>query len=432
MKISPARIAAFEILQRIERDRAYSSVLLAEAGRRLEPRDRSLCHTLVLGVLRHKYYLDAIIDALTSKRTPDTEVRLALQLGLFQLYFLDRVPGYAAVSETVELAAFARKSSAKPFINAILRNAIRERPTLTFANEVQRISTETSHPEWLIRKWIQNYGKNRAESIARAANRPQKVAFRLTAKAIRTRFVPPAGYDSIPGISGCYLAPELSEELLAAEADGLVYFQNPASQIVASIPRLSDNSRVLDVCAAPGSKATAIFACNSEASISVIAGDVYHKRLQTLRSNAEKQGVRPIHIVRYDAAVALPFADASFDVVMVDAPCSGTGTLAANPEIRYFLKPESITELSAKQLRILRNASNMLRPGGQLLYSTCSLEVEEGEEVISEFLALSGREQFKLLQPPQLERFRTPAGFYRIMPDSEEMEGFFIAVIEKQ
>lgn len=432
MKISPARIAAFEILQRIERDRAYSSVLLAEAGRRLEPRDRSLCHMLVLGVLRHKYYLDAIIDALTSKRTLDTEVRLALQIGLFQLYFLDRVPGYAAVSETVELAAFARKSSAKPFINAILRKALRERPTLTFANEVQRISTETSHPEWLIRKWIQNYGKNRAESIARAANLPQKIAFRLTAKATRTRFVPPVGSESIPEIPGCYLVSELNDQLLEAEADGLVYFQNPASQIVASIPQISENSKVLDVCAAPGSKATAILARYPEANLSIVAGDYYHKRLQTLRSNAEKQGARPIHIVRYDAAVALPFADASFDVVIVDAPCSGTGTLAANPEIRYFLKPESITQLSAKQLQILENASKMLRPGGQLLYSTCSLEVEEGEEVVSKFLASSGRGKFKLLQLSQLEKFRTAAGFYRIMPDSEEMEGFFIAAIEKQ
>ncbi|MER3430584.1 MAG: 16S rRNA (cytosine(967)-C(5))-methyltransferase RsmB [Blastocatellia bacterium] len=432
MTISPARIAAFNILWRIQRDRAYSSVLLAEVQRDLEPRDRSLCHKLVLGVLRHRYYLDALIGELTENRKIDPEVQLALELGLYQLYFLDRVPHYAAVSETVELAAFARKSSAKRFINAILRRAMRQWPTLEFRSEIQRISTETSHPEWLIRKWIKCYGRKRAENIAKASNRPQKIAFRLTAKAFRSGFEPPTGSTAVPAISGCYIVQELNEDILAAEANGLIYFQNPASQVVAAIPQLTRGSRVLDVCAAPGSKATAISARHSEAQIDVFAGDVYFKRLQTLRSSAENQCARRIFLARYDAAQALPFADASFDAVIVDAPCSGTGTLSANPEIRYFLDPDSIDELAAKQLQILRNASKALRPGGQLIYSTCSLEFEEGEDVVDRFLEISGNERFRLLALPVLERFKTKEGFYRIMPDTDEMEGFFIAAFEKR
>jgi len=431
MKISPARAAAYKILLRIHRDRAFSSVLLAESALQLNGPDRALCHTLVLGVLRNQLYLDALIDVLTNHRQLDLEVRIALRLGLFQIYFFERVPSYASISQTVELASLARKTSAKPFINAVLRKATAGRPELSFGNGIEQLAIETSHPRWLIEKWIGQYGTERAGQIAAAGNKMPALTYRLTSKALKKAFSYPDNWRQFPNIPGCFILKELDDFTVNAQTEGFIYFQNPASFLVAAAVEIPDNGSLLDVCAAPGSKSTAVSMLHFGKNVRIVAGELYRKRVASLKLNAVKQCANDIYVLRYDAGQQLPFPSEMFDVVLVDAPCSGTGTLAANPEIRYFLDPEDIKSLAEKQLRILVNASKVLRRGGRLIYSTCSLEYEEGEGVIGRFLQMEGR-NFKLRQIPLLQPFKTPDGFYRTMPDRDEMEGFFVSILEKQ
>jgi len=161
MKISPARKAAFDVLLRVERDAAFSSALLPQFESQLNEKDRALCHELALGVLRRKLYLDAFIEQLSSGKRIDIEIRIALQLALFQLLFLDRVPAHSAINESVELAAHANKSSAKGFVNALLRSFQRHQPKLGFNGDAERISIESSHPRWLVEKWIADFGLDR-------------------------------------------------------------------------------------------------------------------------------------------------------------------------------------------------------------------------------------------------------------------------------
>jgi 16S rRNA (cytosine967-C5)-methyltransferase len=190
---------------------------------------------------------------------------------------------------------------------------------------------------------------------------------------------------------------------------------------------LRPGERFLDACAAPGSKTTLI-AGDSESTF-IVAGDRYWPRVEFLRKNCRSQGVTDVAVVQYDAEEALPFAEATFDTVLVDVPCSGTGTIRHNPEIRYFLDPTDFEALSKKQLQIVQNASKLVKPGGRLIYSTCSLEVEENERVIEQFLCHS--RGFSSERPNVPARFLSESGTARTFPPRDNMDGFFIAALKR-
>lgn len=441
MKISPARIAAFEILSKIEKEKAFSSVLLPQYENDLSPQDRGLCHALTLGILRKQIGLDRIIDQSTKGKKLDSAVRIALRIGLYQLLFLDKVPDYSAINESVNLVQFAKKTSAKGFVNAILRRATREKIELQFADDVDRISVETSHPRWLIEKWVGQFGKSETEKLAAANNEIPQIAFRMTT---RSDGRPPVNGLPSEYVEGCFIAENIDENLLAMAERGEIYFQDEASQMVAASVNIKEGQKVLDVCAAPGSKATLIAnkfqISNSEFQISdvkspitdsrlLVAGDLHFQRVQFMRSNFEAQGIKYFNLLQYDAARELPFADESFDMVLVDAPCTGTGTIRHNPEIRYYVEPEDFSDLSRKQLAILQNASKLVKPGGRLIYSTCSLEPEENETVCAEFL--DADRVFKKVKPNVSDRFIDGELFAHISPHRDNMDGFFIAAFEK-
>ncbi|MGD9561003.1 MAG: 16S rRNA (cytosine(967)-C(5))-methyltransferase RsmB [Pyrinomonadaceae bacterium] len=421
MKISPARTAAFDVLLKIGNERAFSSVLLPQYEERLSPRDRSLCHQLTLGVLRRQMYLDRLIDHFSGGRKLDQAVRLSLRLGLYQLRFLDRVPGHSAVNESVDLVHRAKKSSARGFVNAVLRRAVREAFEPDYASDAERISIETSHPKWLIEKWADRFGLHQAELLAQANNELPAIAFRYTNNAADRAAL--EGVRSSKVVPGCFLADEFSPDIAQAAADGAIYLQDEGSQLVGYAVQVPENGTFLDVCAAPGSKATQIAADGNGRLF--VAGDLHPHRTRFLLENARAQGVRNINVVQYEAELSLPFEKLSFDTVLVDAPCSGTGTIRHNPELRYFIQPDDLLELSDKQLRILTNASKMVRIGGSLIYSTCSLEAEENEAVANAFLAsVNG---FEKSAPNVPERFIGPDLFARTTPHIDGMDGFFIA-----
>lgn len=435
MKISPARVAAFEILGKIEKEKAFSSVLLPIYEENLEVKDRALCHELTLGILRKQINLDKIIDTFTNNKKLDLAVRISLRLGIYQLVFLDKIPDYSAINESVNLVQFAKKTSAKGFVNAILRRVLREEIELNFADEIERIAVETSHPLWLIENWIRQFGIEKAEKLAIANNKTPQMVFRLTANSDEQtlEILQKIGLEISESefVKGAFQVEQPNEILFAYAQEGKIYFQEESSQLVGNVVNLQKGESFLDVCAAPGSKISQIgFRYQSSDSGLLVAGDFYKHRVETLRENCLRQGVRNVNILAYDALNNLPFENESFDCVLVDAPCSGTGTIRHNPEIRYFLTEKDFTELSAKQLEILHNASKVVKSGGRLIYSTCSLERQENEAVCENFLSQTTSFEKGLPQLP--ERFLTQEGFARTFPDRDNMDGFFIAVFQKK
>lgn len=451
MTVAPARRSAFEILRRVETESAYASVLLAALDAQMREDDRALCHELVLGVLRRKLWLDKTVEHFGERKIGklDLAVRLALEVGLYQLRFLTRVPASAAVNESVNFVRASRVKSAAGFVNAVLRRATREPdydPVAAIVDPIQKLSIETSHPSWLIERWVQAFEFDEAAAFARANNQAAPTAVRLTAKASRdngaAERVVQNLRDAGAEVIASQIAPDSWRVIGASNVvreladDGLIYLQDEASQLLAHLINVEPNQRILDLTAAPGSKATHIAALAPSAAI--VAGELHRHRVETMRRLAVKQGAR-INVLVHDATKPLPFTNESFDRVLLDAPCSGTGTLRRNPEIRYRLGPDDISELAEQQKQMLACAAAVVRPGGRLVYSTCSVEPEENEQVIDNFAA--NNPSFKRIDLSTTSSSFTPHPsalpshpsfeHLRLWPHRQGSDGFFIGAYER-
>ncbi len=442
-QVSPARRMAFAILRRVNEEGAFASPLLVNLTSELRDQDRGLCYELVLGVLRRRLWLDQLTEYYAGRTaaTIDAPVLEALRLGLYQLRFLSRVPASAAVNESVNLAHAVRLHSAGNFINAVLRRATREPnydPAANLADETQRLAVETSHPAWLIEHWTNSFGADETAAFARANNRTPPVAFRFNewrvgadeviaglneaGIAVEPSPVAPGAWRIVNGTGGAHL-----RQLVEA---GAIYLQDEASQLVAHVVEAQAGERVLDVCAAPGSKATHMAGLAGAGAL-IVGGDLHAHRLRTLEASGRRQGLANIRTLMYDAEVSLPFTEATFDRVLVDAPCTGTGTLRHNPEIRWRLAPADFSTLADRQLRILSQSARLVRPGaGRLVYSTCSVEREENEAVVASFLAK--HPEFKPETLPHVAaRLLTPTGAWRTWPQRDDADGFFVAAFRR-
>jgi len=321
--ISPARQIAFDILQKVHHG-GYASDLLLQRCAQLDTRDASLASEIVFGCLRYQAQLDYLIE-LRAARPLDEEVRIALRMGIYQLRYLDRIPPHAAVGESVELVKRAHKVSAAGLVNAVLRKI--DRQPVAWPDR----ATELSMPAWLLEKWDGQFGRETTDQIA--------AAFLLPAQS--------------------YIA-----------STGRI--QDIGAQSIVPLLDLHPGQTFLDLCAAPGNKTAQAIQLGARA----IACDIHPHRLKQMRD-------LNCALVVLDGTRPLPFR-ANFDRVLVDAPCSGTGTLGRNPEIKWRLQPRDLFDLHAKQVALLRQALQHLCPGGRLVYSTCSLEMEENELVIQE------------------------------------------------
>lgn len=380
--MSPARLLAFDTLRKVGRG-GYASDLLLSGAAPLDPRDAGLASEIVFGVLRYQAQLDFLIQHYSGRgiRKLDFEVLLALRMGVYQLRYLDRVPPHAAVGESVELVKTSGFRSAAGFANAVLRKVGRE--PVAWPDR----ATELSHPEWLLDRWDREFGPDVTPLIARANLRPPETYFRVPSSATI-----PAGVSAErTDIPGCY-------RLLSGEPAGF-RIQDIGSQAVVPLLGLSPGQRFLDLCAAPGNKTAQAL----ESGVRAVACDFHAKRVAMLNT----LGVDVVHL---DATRPLPFC-VSFDRILLDAPCSGTGTLARNPEIKWRLDPAGLAELHERQVVLLRNALDALAPAGQLVYSTCSLQREENDGVI-ESLGLS------------------PIRIMRRIPGLQPGDGFYAAVIQ--
>ncbi|HEX8493730.1 MAG TPA: 16S rRNA (cytosine(967)-C(5))-methyltransferase RsmB [Pyrinomonadaceae bacterium] len=438
--VSPSRSAAFAILRRVEEEGAFASVLLAASDEEMRAEDRSLCYELVMGCLRWQLWLDSLIEHYASRSAPglDAPVRRALRLGLYQLRFLTRIPASAVVNESVNLAYAARVRSAAPFINAVLRRAVREpdyNPATLIADPLARISIETSHPSWLIERWVNAFGLETAKAFARANNEAPPVAFRLTGGQPAKQVLEQLRTEGAT-LTPSRIAPEAwriegaSAQLRQLLRQGGVYIQDEASQLVAYVLDAQSGERVLDACAAPGSKTTHIASLTPDLQM-LVAGDVHAHRLRVVREAAERLSINIVRFALYDATARLPFAAETFDRVLVDAPCTGTGTLRRNPEIRWRISPSDVAFLSARQQQILNNAARTIAIGGRLVYSTCSIEPEENEAVVAAFLeANNDFMPVRFSAPAILQNEQGTTA--RTWPQRDGTDGFFIAAFERR
>ncbi|HEY0407312.1 MAG TPA: 16S rRNA (cytosine(967)-C(5))-methyltransferase RsmB [Pyrinomonadaceae bacterium] len=440
--VSVARSAAFNVLRRVEEESAYASVLLAAIDEEMRADDRALCYELTLGCLRWQLWLDSLIERYAGRSAAglDAPVRRALRLGLYQLRFLTRIPASAVVNESVNLIYAARVRSAAGFVNAVLRRALREPdfdPAMLVTEPLARLSVETSHPLWLIERWANAFGLEETRAFALANNEAPPVAFRLNNSQLERADVLETLRRAGAILKASQLAPDAwriegaSGALRELARQGAVYIQDEASQLVAHVLDAQSHDRVLDVCAAPGSKTTHIMSRTTDLRL-LVAGDIHLHRLQTVREACARLSVEQARLAAYDAtADALPFAAGVFERVLVDAPCTGTGTLRRNPEIRWRISNSDVAELAVRQRRILLNAAQTVAAHGRLVYSTCSVEPEENEAVVEAFLREN--EEFRLLKLQAPARLLNEQGEWaRTWPQRDGADGFFIAAFERR
>lgn len=440
-KIAPARQVAFQILWRVISEQAFATNLLtSNLTSKLSPSDRSLTQEIVLGSLRQERFLDYFLEKVGNLKLNklDKEVLIILRLGFYQLHFLSRVPDYAVVNDCVNLTKISGKASASRLVNAVLRKLTKLEIKEKFFSQdtLEEIAINHSHPTWLIKNWANHYGLTIAQFIAESNNKPNPICFRINNLKTTTSqilellkrnniVITPS---SLLETAFCLIEGDAAILLKLAD-EGKIYLQDAASQLIAHLVAPKKGMRIFDVCAAPGGK-TALIASLMENQGLIIAGDLHLARVKLIQQTAKKLGVSIIKPICYDAAKSIPINENTlFDQVLVDAPCSGTGTLRHNPEIKWRLLPKKLEEISKLQLAILSNCAELVKLKGRLIYSTCSLEYEENEQVIEEFL--SKNKNFQLIKAEVSPDLITKEGFIRTFPYRDNTEGFFAALLEK-
>ncbi len=457
---SPARAAAFDILLRVERESSYASELLHSiAYENLSTVDHALATELVMGTLRWRSRLDDEIVTASSKPLSklDLEILIALRLALYQIRFLDRIPQRAALHESVELVKRARKRSAAPFVNAILRKLAgnREEPpsnsTLPTASEAlspELLARSLAHPLWMVERWAREYGLAAAHAICKHNQSVPMTAIRLRDAISATQPAAPLDEEGISLTPGALLSTArrvASGDITKTQSfrTGQIAIQDEASQLSAALvsaTSLNAGSKILDCCAAPGGKTLAMADRNPGKSITAVELHVHRARLLQKLVRAANPTAK-IKIIAADA-LHLP-TSIRFDRILADVPCSGTGTLARNPEIKWRLTANDIAQLHERQTAILRSALAQLAPGGRLIYSTCSLEKEENEDVVEEILAQQN--SFRQLDcRAELDRLKaageltwpdpatlTRGPYLRTIQGIHPCDGFFAAILER-
>jgi 16S rRNA (cytosine967-C5)-methyltransferase len=447
---APARIAAYHALRAIDGDRADLPSALARSRQNLhDDRDRSLAAEIVTGALRWQRSLDHLVAHFAKRplKSVDREVLQILRLSLYQLLHLDRVPASAVVDDAVDLTRMVKRGSASGFVNAVLRSTLRQRNRLPFPPRpgaadsrdaaLAYLGITHSHPDWLVGRWLDRHGFDAAEAWARFNNETPRLTIRAnTLRGDRSSVAAALAADGIETEPGGY-APEAltvtTGNPLRTPLDGSFFVQDEASQLVAVAAGARPGERVLDLCASPGGKTIAMTGDMTDRGV-VIASDVRARRVALLRETVRLSGAGCVRVIHVPTSGPLPFAPV-FDRVLVDAPCSGLGTIRRDPDIRWRRIETDLGKLAADQLDLLERAAPVVRPGGRLVYATCSSEPEENEQVVDAFLArhpefaaadlrMDAAAPHALLDPVVDDR-----GMLRTLPFAHRLEAFFAAAV---
>jgi 16S rRNA (cytosine967-C5)-methyltransferase len=455
--IAPARTAAYHALRAVLGEKRDLPAALVETRRALEDeRDRALAAEIVVGTMRWLRSLDFLIEHFAKRpvRKIDAEVAAILRLSVYQLLHLDRVPASAVVDDAVNLVRAARKPSATGFVNAVLRSLLRQRhklplPTRPFdfaqgkpsdlrARQVEYLGVTHSHPDWLVDRWLDRHGFEAAEAWVRFDNDTPPLTVRVnTLRATVDEAMRVLEADGVETERARYAPDALvvtAGNPLRRDPDGLVFVQDEASQLVSLLVDAQPGERVLDLCASPGGKTTAMAAAMGDRG-TIVATDVRPRRVELLRKTVAASGAQSIQVQQVDARGALPFS-ADFDRVLVDAPCSGLGTIRRDPDIRWRRSEADLGTLAEDQLALLERAALVVRSGGRLIYATCSSEPEENEQVVEKFLAAHANFEATSLAGAPLPGAAHPLvdanGMFRTLPFRDGLEAFFAAALRRR
>lgn len=442
------RALAAEILRKVDVEKAYADILLDHAlrSRALSDADRALLTELVYGTLRWRGRIDALLSPQLDRplAKADPVLRNLLRLAAYQLLFLDRIPAYAAVNEAVALAKSARGAKAAGFANAVLRNFLRKKSDgKKFAGEddsIAALAAAYSHPEWLVKRWLEEFGLAETKLLLQANNQRAPLVLRVNSlkisRAELLRRFSDAGIHAAPAErapQGIRLESSGAVEKLPGFGEGLFQVQAESSQLIGYLLAPSPGERILDACAAPGGKSAHLAELMQDRG-EVIAIDSSARGVKKIVENATRLGLRSVRAVQADARARWTgFDPESFDRVLVDAPCSGLGTLRGHPEIKWQRREGDLRRLSRLQVEILERAAGYLKPGGVLVYSTCTLIREENQQVVEGFL--SREKSFELEQAagylPEQARPMARGDFFLALPHRDDTDGFFAARLRK-
>jgi 16S rRNA (cytosine967-C5)-methyltransferase len=432
--ISPARKLCYRILYRIEHHHVFSDdALNSEDIARLDLRDRHLTTEIVYGTLRWQALLDHVLAKASSRPWPEVapNAKILLRMSLYQMWQMDRMPDHALVYDAVELAKQELGKGIDRYLNGVLRRLAHTRPWTqeAFLQEMPPCA-QVSLPEWLWFRWAERYGENNARDFAVSLNKPPQAAFRLIGEKEGLEALP-------PGVMRSDLVPDayigyVDERLDNAPGSFRFQFQDEASQL---IPHLlgpaASGWKIWDACAAPGGK-SAILCKICENRGHVVASDLRKERVSRLAGFLKSSGMLKADVVVADASKPAPFRN-SFDAVLADVPCSGLGTLRRNPEIKWHFRPEEFASFQRRQSQILESVSAALRKGGSLIYSTCSTEPEENEEVVKSFLRTHS--DFTIERPvfpPGIDEWTCQDHMVRTFPGTRLWDGFFAALLVRR
>ena len=440
------RMIAIRVVERVQRAGAYADLALHHAlvQSRMPAPDRGLATELVYGTLRWRgrldYYLSRVLDGDPEKLEP--LVRSALRVGAYQLFFSDRIPATAAVDEAVRCVRALGLERATGLVNAVLRRLAREGKDIELpsleADPLAHLTDACSLPEWLARKWLDQYGPEEAAALALAMNDPAPVTIRVNRTQTTREALLEELAERFADAKPCRYA---SHGIVLGKGDaghdpafvaGRFSLQDEASQLVVDLLDPQPGDRILDACAAPGTKTAAIAErLNGEGH--VLALDRHARRLRLIGRGIRRLGLGGVATLERDATRSLEDlvgdggSEGPFDRILVDAPCSGLGSLRRNPDARWRIQPDDLEELATIQRGILESAAAVLRPGGSLVYSTCTVTPEENEAILRGFLAtrtgwrIAGREE----APTALRELLDDEGMLRLLPHSHDTDGFF-------
>ena len=442
--IAPARIAAYETILAVAAGRADLPSALARTRTRLaDDRDRALAGEIATGTLRWQAAFDHLVTQFAGRAPEklDPEILAILRISIFQLLHLDRVPAAAVVDDAVELARKAGKRSAAGFVNALLRRVSRERAHLPLPEQppLDFVAITLSHPRWLAERWIARHGVDEAIAWARFDNAPAPLTLRANLlKTTRDQLIGDLAREGV--VAGpARFAPE---GLIVTEGNplltplvrtGVFSVQDEASQLVGAFAAAAPGERILDACASPGGKTTQMAAAMGGQG-TIVAADVRGRRLELLARTVAESGAMNVRIVQSNARAAPPF-QAVFDAVLIDAPCSGLGTIRRDPDVRWRRAEADLPSLAAAQGEMLWQLAAVVRPGGRLVYSTCSSEPEENEEVVRAFLA--AHRDYRRETPrafaasPGLAALLDDEGALKTLPFRDGLEAFYAAVLRR-
>lgn len=437
MTVSKARAAALDALEKCRRDGAWSGAVIDSAIKKagLDGRDAALSSRLILGVLQNDKLCDFYIDSFSGGKKLEPKLRDILRLGVYQLIFLDKIPARAAVNESVELCASAGLKRASGLTNAVLRRVSESKnnlPSIPNEGSAEYLSVKYSHPLWLTRRIIDERGYDFAERFFACSNEPPKLNLQINTLKVSaadyTRALDRLEIEyAVSGVDGSSVELDgCNVATLPGFEEGLFYVQDNAARAAVEIANVKSGEKVLDACAAPGGKSLAA-AIKMENTGEIIACDISEKKLRLIKENARRLGTDIIKTECNDARVHRADFVGTFDTVIADVPCSGIGVIRKKPEIRRKTEDE-IKGLPAIQLDILNQLAEYVKPGGTLLYSTCTVLKCENEGVVEAFL--SENPEFSLV-PFKVGNISGESGTYTFWPNTDGTDGFFAAKLLK-